>query len=38
MAVIHTFADWQNLKIDYQWLNEAQETFLSCMFRHTDMI
>lgn len=29
MVVIHTFTDLQNLKIDYQWLNDAQETFLS---------
>lgn len=37
MVVIHTFPDLQNLKIDYQWMNDAQE-MLSHMSRHTDMI
>jgi len=36
MVVINTFADLQNLKIDYQWPNDAQETFLSHNTRHTN--
>jgi hypothetical protein len=36
MVVIHTFADLQNLKTDYQWPNDAREMFLSHMSRHTN--